>query len=55
MNRKYLNNDFYGLTFSSNYSLKKKLKVDDGRRLEPVLRGTLRKGDLGAVRIQREQ
>lgn len=30
VNRKYLNNDFYGLTFSSNYELKKNLKVTLG-------------------------
>ena len=30
VNRKYLNNDFYGLTFSSNYALKSKLKVTLG-------------------------
>ena len=30
VNRKYLDNDFYGLTFSSNYTLDKKLKVTLG-------------------------
>jgi iron complex outermembrane recepter protein len=30
VNRKYLDNDFYGITFSSNYSLKEKLKLTVG-------------------------
>jgi iron complex outermembrane receptor protein len=30
VNRKYLNNDFYGITFSSNYEWKEKLKVTLG-------------------------